>query len=253
MPPSAGSREPRSVPDAPEDGTGADLPAVPASIFRAYDIRGVVGETLGPELVRDIGRAIGSEAGERGQSEVVVGRDGRTSSPALAESLVEGLRSAGRDVIDVGAVPTPVLYFATYRFGSGSGVMVTGSHNPAGYNGLKMMLGGHTLSGEEIAALRTRLEAGRLTAGAGVYRRAEVVDAYLSRVTGSVAASRGRTFRVVIDCGNGIAGVVAPRLVRALGHEVVPLFCDVDGRFPNHHPAPSEPEHLRVQIGRAHV
>ena len=222
---------------------------LPASIFRAYDIRGVVGETLGAGIVHEIARAIGSEAAERGRSTVVVGRDGRLSSPELAGALVEGLRATGRDVIDVGAVPTPVLYFATHLFGTGSGVMVTGSHNPAPYNGLKIMLGGETLSGAEIAALRTRLEFGRLVAGAGGYRHEEVVDAYVREVCRNIAPTRERAFRVVLDCGNGIAGRVAPELFSALGHEVVELYCDVDGHFPNHHPDPSEPRNLRALIG----
>ena len=219
-----------------------------ASIFRAYDIRGVVGETLGAGIVHEIARAIGSEAAERGRSTIVVGRDGRLSSPELAEALIEGLRATGRDVVDVGAVPTPVLYFATHYFGTGSGVMVTGSHNPAPYNGLKIMLGGETLSGAEIAALRTRLESGHLGTGTGAWRREEVVDAYVQEVCRNIVPVRDRAFRVVLDCGNGIAGRVAPELFRALGHEVVELYCDVDGRFPNHHPDPSEPRNLRALI-----
>ena len=225
-----------------------DVAGLPPSIFRAYDVRGVVGKTLTPGIVRAIGRAIGSEAAERGQSEVVVGRDGRISSPELGAAVVDGLRAAGRNVIDVGAVPTPVLYFAALRFGSGSGVMVTGSHNPADYNGLKIMLAGETLFGAEIEALRTRAEAGHLCAGEGACRREEVVDAYLDRVVEDVACARGRAFKVAVDCGNGIAGAVAPGLVRALGHEVVPLYCDLDGRFPNHHPDPGDPENLNALI-----
>ena len=221
---------------------------LPASIFRAYDIRGVVGETLGARIVHEIARAIGSEAAERGQSTIVVGRDGRLSSPELAGALVEGLRMTGRDVIDVGAVPTPVLYFATHYFGAGSGVMVTGSHNPAPYNGLKIMLGGETLSGAEIAALRTRLESGRLVTGAGACRQEEVRDAYVQEVCRNIVPPRNRAFRVAVDCGNGIAGRVAPELFRALGHDIVELYCDVDGRFPNHHPDPSEPRNLRALI-----
>ncbi len=222
---------------------------IPASIFRAYDIRGVVGETLGSGIVYEIARAIGSEAAEQGQSTIVVGRDGRLSSPTLAGALVEGLRATGRDVIDVGAVPTPVLYFATHFFGTGSGVMVTGSHNPATYNGLKIMLGGETLSGAEIAALRTRLESGNLVTGAGALRHEEILDAYVQEVCRSIAPARSRASRVAVDCGNGIAGRVAPALFGALGHEVVPLYCEIDGRFPNHHPDPSEPRNLRALIG----
>ena len=223
---------------------------IPASIFRAYDIRGVVGEALGPGIVHEIARAIGSEGAERGQSTIVVGRDGRLSSPELAEALVDGLRATGRDVIDVGAVPTPVLYFATHFFGTGSGIMVTGSHNPSAYNGLKIMLGGETLSGAEIAALRTRLQSGRIATGAGAYRCEEVVDAYVQEVCRNIVPVRDRAFRVAVDCGNGIAGRVAPALIRALGHEVVELYCDIDGRFPNHHPDPSEPRNLRALIER---
>ena len=246
----ADSAKARSAPDSAgrTRTPGVNVTAIPASIFRAYDIRGVVGETLGPGIVREIGRAIGSEAEERSQSTIVVGRDGRLSSPELALALVEGLRATGMDVIDVGAVPTPILYFATHRFGTGSGVMVTGSHNPSAYNGLKIMLGGDTLSGAEIAALRTRIEAGRLGCGAGAYRREEIVDAYLQRIVEDIAPARGRTFKVAVDCGNGIAGGVAPKLLRGLGHEVVELYCDVDGRFPNHHPDPSEPDNLRALI-----
>ena len=249
----ASSTEPaksRSAPDAPGRfrSAGAGPAEIPASIFRAYDIRGVVGETLDAGIVHEIARAIGSEAAERGQSTIAVGRDGRLSSPDLAEALVKGLRATGRDVIDVGAVPTPVLYFATHLFGTGSGIMVTGSHNPSTYNGLKIMLGGETLSGAEITALRTRLESGRLGGGAGAYRREEVVDAYVQHVSRNIVPVRNRAFRVAVDCGNGIAGRVAPELFRALGHEIVELYCDVDGRFPNHHPDPSEPRNLRELI-----
>jgi len=223
---------------------------ISASIFRPYDIRGVVGETLDPGIVHEIARAIGSEGAERGQSTIVVGRDGRLSSPELAEALVDGLRATGRDVIDIGAVPTPVLYFATHFFGTDSGIMVTGSHNPSAYNGLKIMLAGETLSGAEITALRTRLQSGPLVAGAGAYRCEEVVDAYVQEVCRNIAVARNRTFRVAVDCGNGIAGRVAPELIRELGHEVVELYCDVDGRFPNHHPDPSEPRNLKALIER---
>ena len=250
IPPMASFPDPASAAGGAQDTPAGEreLAEIPASIFRAYDIRGVVGEALNPAGVRAIARAIGSEARERGQSTVVVGRDGRTSSPELAAALVAGLRAAGRDVIDVGAVPTPLLYFATQRLGTGSGVMVTGSHNPAAYNGLKIMLGGDTLSGEEILALRTRIASGRLSAGAGAYRREEVIDDYLEQVLEDIGSVPRRRFEVVIDCGNGIAGAVAPRLVRALGHGVVPLYCDVDGRFPNHHPDPSDPANLRTLI-----
>ena len=246
------SLEPAGTRPAPEV-SGRDeacgSAAVSSSIFRAYDIRGVVGESLSREVVREIGKAIGSEAAERGQPAIVIGRDGRESSPELGEALAAGLRASGRDVIDVGAVPTPVLYFATHHFDTGSGVMVTGSHNPPEYNGLKIMLGGDTLFGEQIAALRTRMLRGPLHSGRGGYRRCDVVGAYLRRIREEIPAARDHAFKVVVDCGNGIAGAVAPGLIRALGHQVVELYCEVDGRFPNHHPDPSQPENLSALIG----
>ena len=217
---------------------------LPESIFRAYDIRGIVGDTLTAEIVHEIGRAIGSEAHDRGQQTVVVGCDGRDSGPELMSALAAGLRAAGRDVIDIGRVPTPVLYYATHYLNTGSGVMVTGSHNPPEYNGLKIMLGGDTLSGEEISALRTRVVEGNLETGQGTLQSVEVVDEYVRRISEEIPVALGNSFKVVIDCGNGIAGAVAPKLIRALGHDVVELFCEVDGSFPNHHPDPSQPENL---------
>jgi len=227
---------------------GAAEGALPESIFRAYDVRGVVGATLTVDVVRRIGQAIGSEAFARGQQTVVVGCDGRVSSPELSDALIEGLRHAGRDVIDVGRVPTPVLYFATHFFDTGSGVMVTGSHNPPNYNGLKIMLAGDTLFGDDIQALRARADAGDLTTGGGSLQSMEIVDDYVRRVTEDVPVALGSSFKVVVDCGNGIAGEVAPKLIRALGHDVVELFCEVDGRFPNHHPDPSDPANLVALI-----
>ena len=220
--------------------------APPEEIFKAYDIRGVVDRTLTEEAVRQIGRAIGSEALDRGRRTLVIGRDGRLSGPRLAAALSEGLQAAGCDVIDIGMVPTPVLYFATYHLDTHSGVMVTGSHNPPEYNGLKMVIGGETLAGEAIRGLRARLEAGRLEAGAGTKRSEEVVEAYLARITGDVRPAR--PLKVAVDCGNGVAGAVAPRLFRALGCELTELYCEVDGHFPNHHPDPSRPENLRDLI-----
>lgn len=226
----------------------AGLDKVPASIFRAYDIRGVVGDTLTAEIVEAIGRAIGSEAFERGQQAIVIGRDGRLSGPELSEALARGLMASGRDVIDVGMVPTPVLYFATHYLRTGSGAMVTGSHNPADYNGLKMVLRDETLSGEAIQALRTRIQSGDLLNGQGAYSERAVVDDYVDRITGDVQVAR--RLKVVVDCGNGVAGAVAPVLLRGLGCEVVELFCEVDGTFPNHHPDPGKPENLRALIAR---
>ncbi len=215
---------------------------VPAHVFRAYDIRGVVGRELTPELVHAIGRAIGSQAYELGEQTVVVGRDGRLSSPELARQLIEGLRESGRDVIDIGAVPTPVLYFATHYLDASSGVMVTGSHNPPDYNGFKIVLQGRTLAEDDIQALRRRIVEGRYTSGSGGLEQADVVADYIERITSDVRVSRRLT--VVVDCGNGIAGAVAPQLYRALGCDVVELYCEVDGQFPNHHPDPSVPENL---------
>ena len=222
---------------------------MPAEIFRAYDVRGIVEEGLSSDVVGQIGRAIGAEAYERGQQTIVVGRDGRNSGPELQEALIEGLRATGRDVIDVGRVPTPVLYFATHYMNTGSGVMVTGSHNPPEYNGLKIMLGGDTLFGDDIQELRKRAEGGDFPSGKGNLQSMEVVDEYVRRVCEDVPVALGNSFRVVVDCGNGVAGEVAPKLLRALGHDVVELFCEVDGNFPNHHPDPSDPANLTHLIG----
>ncbi len=240
----------KPAPAAGEPGaTSADAPAeLPAAIFRAYDIRGVVEGSLTPEVVKIIGRAIGSEASALDQKTVVVGRDGRTSSPQLAEALTEGLRSSGREVIDIGQVPTPLVYFATHYLETGNGVMVTGSHNPPEYNGLKIMLNGETLFGDRIAALRTRAQAGDFTSGDGGLQTTEILSEYIRRVCEDVPVALGNAFKVVVDCGNGVAGAVAPQLIRALGHDVVELYCEVDGSFPNHHPDPSVPANLKDLI-----
>ena len=217
-------------------------------IFKAYDIRGVVDTTLTIEAVRAIGAAVGSTAAERGVTQVVVGRDGRLSGPKLAAALIEGIRSTGVGVIDIGMVPTPVLYFATHHLGTGTGVEITGSHNPPEYNGLKMMIAGETLHGEGIQALRQRIEQGNLKRAAqpGELKQAQVVDEYLARIVGDVRLAR--PMKIAIDCGNGVGGAVAPRLYRSLGCEVIELFCDVDGTFPNHHPDPAHPENLQDLI-----
>ncbi|MGL1832588.1 phosphomannomutase/phosphoglucomutase [Rhodocyclaceae bacterium SMB388] len=220
---------------------------VPApEIFKAYDIRGIVDKTLTEDAVRAIGRAIGSEAARRGQSTIAVGRDGRLSGPSLAAALADGIRAAGIDVIDIGCAPTPLTYFAAFHLDTHSCVSVTGSHNPPDYNGLKMVLGGETLYGEMIQDLRRRITDNDFSTGQGALRSTSVKEAYLSRVTSDVRLAR--PIKVVIDCGNGVAGAVAPELLRALGCEVVELFCDVDGTFPNHHPDPSKPENLQDLI-----
>ena len=216
--------------------------ALDPSIFKAYDIRGIVDQTLTEEAVYWIGRALGSEAEERGEQHIYVARDGRLSGPKLIIALTRGLMDSGRQVTDLGMVPTPVLYFAAYALGSGSGIMLTGSHNPPEYNGLKMVLGGTTLAGADIQALHQRIKSNDLIEARGTQDTAEVVQQYIERITTDVKLSRGMS--VIIDCGNGVAGAVAPDLLRALGCEVAELFCEVDGHFPNHHPDPSQPENL---------
>ena len=234
------------TPDVEEVG----LPQVELSrdIFRAYDIRGIVGETLTAEGVQVIGRAIGSEALARGVDSLCIGYDGRHSSPDLAGALARGVMVAGCNVIHVGAVPTPVLYFATHELQTGSGVMVTGSHNPANYNGLKIMLGGETLSGEAIQKLYQRIQTGDFASGQGNQSSEDVRRAYLDRILGDIAVAA--PLKVVVDAGNGIAGELGPMLIEELGCEVVPLYCDVDGDFPNHHPDPGKPANLADLIAR---
>ena len=219
---------------------------IPEEIFKAYDIRGVVDTSLTPAITQRIGHAIGSEALARGVRRIVVARDGRLSGPALLEALARGLNQAGCDVVDIGRVPTPVLYFATHHLGTHSGVMVTGSHNPPEYNGLKMVLAGETLSSGAIQDLRRRLVENDLTAGHGSLSESDVREAYLERITSDIRLAR--KMRVIIDCGNGVAGEFAPELARRLGCEVQELFCEVDGHFPNHHPDPSQPHNLRDLI-----
>ena len=220
--------------------------SVPAEIFRTYDIRGIVGRTLTPAIVREIGRALGALGRERGAPTFALGRDGRLSGPELSAALTEGLLSAGADVIDIGMAPTPVAYFAAHHLGCGSCVAITGSHNPPDYNGLKMVIAGGTLWGEDVQELRRSIETGKLSKGSGKRSTANVLDAYVERIGGDVRLAR--PFRIAVDCGNGVAGMLAPRLYRRLGCEVEELYCEVDGRFPNHHPDPSQPENLRELI-----
>lgn len=215
-------------------------------IFKAYDIRGIVGKTLTIEAAQQIGHAIGSEAVARKVKAIVIGRDGRLSGPDLSDALAKGIRAAGVDVIDVGRVATPMLYFAAYELGTLSGVMVTGSHNPPDYNGFKMMLAGDTLAGDDIQALYQRIASGNLAEGAGSYRTHDISEAYLTRITSDIKLERN--MNIVVDCGNGIAGDFAPVLFRRLGCRVRELFCTVDGTFPNHHPDPAKPENLQDVI-----
>ncbi|TSA48912.1 MAG: phosphomannomutase/phosphoglucomutase [Nitrosomonadales bacterium] len=219
---------------------------LPQEIFKAYDIRGIVGKTLTAEIVEAIGLAIGSEATARRQTQIVVGYDGRLSGPELAAALARGIRKSGMAVIDVGMVATPMVYFAACHLGTNCGVMVTGSHNPPDYNGLKIVLGGETLSGEAIQGLRRRIELGELFEGNGSYRQHDIAQEYIARIVGDVKLARPMS--IAVDCGNGVAGKYAPALYRALGCTVQELFCEVDGNFPNHHPDPSVPENLQDLI-----
>ncbi len=215
---------------------------LPAEIFKAYDIRGIVGKSLTPDIVRRIGHALGSLAVEQGQTAIAVGRDGRLSGPELAGALIDGICAAGIDAIDVGCVPTPLTYFAAYELGCNSCVSVTGSHNPPDYNGLKMGVGGTSLALDAIQALPKRIKAGQLKHGQGQRRSADVTAAYIEKIVADVKLAR--PLKIVMDCGNGVAGAVAPELFKRLGCEIVPLYCEVDGNFPNHHPDPSKPENL---------
>ncbi|MDR2678944.1 MAG: phosphomannomutase/phosphoglucomutase [Zoogloeaceae bacterium] len=220
--------------------------SLPAEIFKAYDIRGIVGRTLTPEIVFKIGQALGTEARAQQQRAIAVGRDGRLSGPELAGALMEGILAAGVDVIDIGMTPTPVTYFAACELGCASCVSVTGSHNPPDYNGLKMVIAGNTLALEAIQRLKARIEAGNLATGQGARKSADVREAYLRRIVSDVKLAR--PMKIVMDCGNGVAGAIAPELFTRLGCTLTPLFCAVDGHFPNHHPDPSKPENLQDVI-----
>src|SRR5256885_9045731 len=219
----------------------------PQEIFKAYDIRGVVGKSLTREGVRLIGQALGSElldrSGRGARPEIAVGRDGRISGPELAQALMEGIRASGVDVAEIGMFATPVAYFAAHELGCGSAVAVTGSHNPPEYNGLKMVLAGTTLAGEEVQRLRQRIESGELTRGAGRHRRVDIREAYLNRIASDVRLAR--PMKIAVDCGNGVAGATAGELYRRLGCGELELYCEVDGRLSNHHPDPAHPEYLK--------
>ncbi len=224
--------------------------ALDRSIFKAYDIRGIVDRNLGPDVVRAVGLVVGARVKAAGGREAVIGRDGRLSGPALSAALAEGLRDAGVDVIDIGQVTTPIVYWGTYELGTGSGVAVTGSHNPPDYNGLKMMVAGEAIYGAAITDIGEAIAAVRhqpVAAGArGSLRQVSLLERYLKRVAGDIHLAR--PMKVAIDCGNGVAGAVAPALFRAIGCEVTELFCEVDGTFPNHHPDPAHPENLQDLI-----
>ncbi|HTH43869.1 MAG TPA: phosphomannomutase/phosphoglucomutase, partial [Oxalicibacterium sp.] len=222
------------------------MPPLSPSIFKAYDIRGVIGSTLDAGVARDIGRAFGSAVRAKNESVVVIGRDGRLSGPELAAALAEGLQAAGVDVIDLGVLATPMLYFGTQVLDANSGIMVTGSHNPPDYNGFKMVLAGEAIYGDTIQSLYQTIVDQNFSAGKGSYRTYDIADEYLQRIAGD--AKLARPMKIAVDCGNGVAGAFAGELYRALGCEVIELFCEVDGNFPNHHPDPAHPENLQDLI-----
>jgi len=233
---------------SPAMSNSQSAPKLPADIFRAYDIRGVVGDTLTAEYAYWIGRAIGSQSLAQGEPKVIVGRDGRLSGPELLQQLVQGLLDCGCEVTDIGMVPTPVVYFAANVLEGRSAVMLTGSHNPPDYNGFKIIIAGDTLANEQILALKTRLDNNDLASGVGSVQQVDVLQHYFKTIRDDIALAK--PLRVVVDCGNGAAGVIAPQLIEALGCSVIPLFCEVDGTFPNHHPDPGKPENLVDLIAR---
>ncbi|WP_047542120.1 phosphomannomutase/phosphoglucomutase [Methylotenera versatilis] len=229
---------------------------IPKEIFKAYDIRGIVGKTLTPGIVESIGHALGSEAKQRGQSEICIGFDGRLSGPELAEALAVGIRKAGVNVVNLGMVATPMVYFAAYYLKTHCGVMVTGSHNPPDYNGLKMVLADETLSNESIQSLRERIEQKNFTYGEGLTRNYDIAADYIATIQTDIKLTR--PMQIAVDCGNGVAGAFAKTLYNAIGCRVDELFCEVDGHFPNHHPDPSVPENLvdlanALQSSRAEI
>lgn len=215
-------------------------------IFRAYDIRGVVDRTLTEDAVFNIGRAIGSKVISLQGNSIVIGRDGRLSGVRLLARLAAGILSTGCAVVDVGEVPTPCLYFASYELKIDSAIMLTGSHNPPDYNGLKIILAGVTIYGAAIQELNEIIQYERFVTGAGEYSKTDIVPAYMQSVTDRL--SLDKPLKVVVDCGNGVPAAVAPLLYANLGCEIIPLYCEVDGNFPNHHPDPSEPHNLEAMI-----
>ncbi|MET3132760.1 phosphomannomutase/phosphoglucomutase [Oxalobacteraceae bacterium GrIS 1.11] len=217
------------------------------TIFKAYDIRGIIGKTLDAGVARQIGHAFGLAALAKGEARVVIGRDGRLSGPELGAALAQGLQAAGVDVIDLGVVATPMVYFGTHVLDTRSGIMVTGSHNPPDYNGFKMVLAGEAIHGDAILELYQAILAGGADAAvAGGYVRHDIGAAYLQRIIGDVKLAR--PIKLAVDCGNGVAGAFAGDLLRGMGCQVIELFCEVDGTFPNHHPDPAHPENLQDLI-----
>ena len=227
---------------------------IDATIFKAYDIRGIVGKNVDEAFAEHLGRAFGSEARAAGEKAVAVGRDGRVSGPKLAAALIRGLKSAGLDVVDIGAVTTPMLYYVAAtraQHGCSSGIQVTGSHNPKDYNGFKMVMAGRAIYGDDIQKLRTRIETETYTTGRGRSAKMDIVAEYAARITSDCKLAR--PMKIVVDSGNGIPGATAPAILRALGCEVIDLYSKVDGDFPNHHPDPSKPENLADLIKVVHA
>lgn len=224
--------------------------SLPSAVFKAYDIRGIVPEQLNPDFAHLLGRALAIQAREQGVASLVIGYDGRLSSPALADALHAGANAEGMDTVDIGMVPTPLVYFTAHVQGSGSGIAITGSHNPPDYNGFKMMLAGRTLYGPDIQALRTLMESlgenAPENAQPGQRRPLDIKPEYIRRIVGDLKLKR--PMRIALDCGNGVGGVIAEQLFRAIGCEVDTLFCEVDGTFPNHHPDPADPHNLQDLI-----
>lgn len=218
----------------------------PHEIFKAYDIRGIVDKSLTEEIVYAIGQAVGSEVLAHGGDSIVIGRDGRLSGPRLANSLAAGLRATGVHVVDVGVAPSPVVYYSSYALQIPSCIAITGSHNPPDYNGLKMVVDGTTLSAERIQLLKQRILDSNFNSGAGSYRQHDIIDDYIDKIISDVKPQR--PLKIVIDCGNGVAGVTAPTVFKQLGCEVIELYSEVDGTFPNHHPDPSQIENLQDLI-----
>ena len=220
--------------------------SISQSIFKAYDIRGIVDKELNPETVKLIGLAIGSESISKGERGIVVGRDGRLSGIELMSALVDGLKQSGCHVVDIGMVPTPLVYYSAYTKASTSGVMITGSHNPPEYNGLKMIIAGETVAGDRIQKLFHRIMANDFSYGSGTSTKVDTESDYIDRIKSDIKLDK--SLHIVVDCGNGVAGNIAPKLYKQLGAKVTKLFCLVDGNFPNHHPDPSKLENLQDLI-----
>lgn len=218
----------------------------PHSIFKAYDIRGIVDDTLTNDITFKIGQAVGSDVIANGGHSIVIGRDGRLSGPALAKVLADGLRAAGVNVVDIGLAPSPVVYYSSYSKDIPSCIAITGSHNPPDYNGFKMVVEGVTLSAERIQAIKQRIIDNDFNQGAGSYVKEEIIDDYVGRIVSDIKLQR--KMKIVIDSGNGVAGATAPQVFRGIGCDVIDLFSEVDGTFPNHHPDPSQIENLQDLI-----